>query len=67
MLDGSHPRQVALAFLVRRPSLFTIPKASSPEHAEENAGAGDLELSERELTRIDEAVPLGIRQNLPVL
>ena len=36
------PRQVALAFLVRRPSLFTIPKASSPEHVEENAGAGDL-------------------------
>jgi len=61
------PRQVALAFLVRRPSLFTIPKASSPEHAEENAGAGDLRLSERELARIDEAFPLGIRQNLPVL
>jgi diketogulonate reductase-like aldo/keto reductase len=61
------PRQVALAFLVRRPSLFTIPKASSPEHAEENAGAGNLRLSERELARIDEAFPLGIRQNLPVL
>src|ERR1700724_1300254 len=30
-------RQVALRFLVRRPSLFAIPKASSPEHAAENA------------------------------
>ena len=36
------PRQVALGFLVRRPSLFAIPKASSPAHAAENAGAGDL-------------------------
>ena len=35
-------RQVALRFLVRRPALFTIPKASSPQHAVENAGAGDL-------------------------
>jgi diketogulonate reductase-like aldo/keto reductase len=61
------PRQVALAFLVRRPSLFTIPKASSPEHVEENAGAGDLRLSERELAMIDEAFPIGIRQRLPVL
>ena len=42
---GATPRQVALAFLTRRPSLFTIPKASTPEHAEENAGAGDLEMS----------------------
>jgi diketogulonate reductase-like aldo/keto reductase len=61
------PRQVALAFLVRRPSLFTIPKASSPEHAEENAGAGDLRLSESELAQIDEAFPVGVRQSLPVL
>ena len=36
------PRQVALRFLVRRASAFTIPKASSPEHAAENACAGDL-------------------------
>jgi diketogulonate reductase-like aldo/keto reductase len=61
------PRQVALAFLVRRPSLFTIPKASSPEHAAENAGAGDLQLSEREVTLIDQAFPLGVSDRLPVL
>lgn len=53
------PRQVALRFLVRRPSLFTIPKASTPEHAAENAGAGDLRLTEAELARIDEAFPPG--------
>jgi diketogulonate reductase-like aldo/keto reductase len=53
------PRQVALRFLVRRPLLFTIPKASSPDHAAENAGAGDLRLTETELSRIDQAFPLG--------
>jgi diketogulonate reductase-like aldo/keto reductase len=52
------PRQVALRFLLRRPTLFTVPKASSPEHVEENAGAGDLRLTEAEINRIDEAFPL---------
>jgi len=56
---GATPRQVALCFLTRRPSLFAIPKAANPEHAAENAGAGDLVLSEREITRIDEGFPLG--------
>jgi diketogulonate reductase-like aldo/keto reductase len=61
-------RQVALRFLVRHPSTFTIPKASSPEHATENAGAGDLELSEAELARIDEAFPPGpAPSELPVI
>lgn len=56
------PRQVALRFLVRRPSLFTIPKASTPAHAAENAGAGDLKLTKRELELIDEAFPLDRRR-----
>jgi diketogulonate reductase-like aldo/keto reductase len=53
------PRQVALRFLVRLPSLFTIPKASKPKHAAENAGAGNLLLSKTELAMIDRAFPLG--------
>jgi diketogulonate reductase-like aldo/keto reductase len=53
------PRQVALRFLARRPSLFTIPKASRPDHTAENAGAGDLRLTEAEIARIDKAFPLG--------
>jgi diketogulonate reductase-like aldo/keto reductase len=52
-------RQVALLFLLRRPSLFTIPKATNPEHIAENALAGDLELSDDELALIDEAFPRG--------
>ena len=68
--DAHHatPRQVALRFLVRRPSLFAIPKASNPQHAEENGGAGNLRLSEAELARIDAAFPLGPRpRSLPML
>jgi diketogulonate reductase-like aldo/keto reductase len=62
------PRQVALRFLVRRPSLFAIPKATTEEHAAENAGAGDLRLTEAELDRIDEAFPRGPRRReLPTL
>jgi diketogulonate reductase-like aldo/keto reductase len=62
------PRQVALAFLVRRSSLFTIPKASRPEHAAENAAAGKLALTAAELARIDEAFPRGPRpRDLPTL
>jgi diketogulonate reductase-like aldo/keto reductase len=56
---GATPRQVALAFLVRRPALFAIPKASSAAHTEENAKAGSLVLSEDELRRIDAAFPKG--------
>jgi diketogulonate reductase-like aldo/keto reductase len=65
---GATPRQVALRFLVRRPGLFTIPKAGVPKHAAENAGAGDLKLSEADLARIDAAFPLGPRPgSLPML
>jgi len=61
-------RQVALRFLVRRPSLFTIPKASSPEHAAENAGAGDPRLTQAELASMDEALPRGPRPHtLPMI
>jgi diketogulonate reductase-like aldo/keto reductase len=62
------PRQVALRFLVRRPSLFTIPKAASAQHAVENAGAGDLLLTAAEVAQIEAAFPLGAHaRGLPML
>jgi diketogulonate reductase-like aldo/keto reductase len=62
------PRQVALSFLVRRASVLAIPKASSPEHAAENAAAGDLRLSEAEVARLEKAFPLGPEpRELPML
>jgi diketogulonate reductase-like aldo/keto reductase len=60
-------RQVALAFLTRRPSLFAIPKAASVAHAEDNAAAGSLDLSQAETARIDKAFPLGRRGGLAML
>jgi diketogulonate reductase-like aldo/keto reductase len=65
---GATPRQVALAFLTHRPSLFVIPKAASSAHVEDNAGAGDLRLTAGEIARIDRAFPLGPRPRaLPML
>ena len=62
------PRQVALAFLTRHPSLFAIPKASTPAHAEENAGAGDPRLPDAEIALIDTAFPRRPQpRTLPVL
>jgi diketogulonate reductase-like aldo/keto reductase len=58
------PRQVALGFLTREPSLFTIPKASNPAHTEENAGAGDLRLTDDAIARIDAAFPRGPRPRM---
>jgi diketogulonate reductase-like aldo/keto reductase len=65
---GATARQVALRFLVRSLSLFTIPKASNPEHAAENGGADALLLTEAELAQINEAFPRGPRRRaLPTL
>jgi diketogulonate reductase-like aldo/keto reductase len=65
---GATPRQVALAFLTRRPSLFAIPKASNPAHTTDNAGAGTLTLDASELDAIDRAFPLGRRsRGVPML
>jgi diketogulonate reductase-like aldo/keto reductase len=65
---NSTPRQVALRFLTRRASVFGIPKASNPEHAEENAGVGALDLSDGELAKIEAAFPIGPGpRSLPML
>ena len=62
------PRQVALSFLTRAPSVFAIPKASSVDHAAENAAAGDLTLSKSEIAALDEAFPRGPKpRSLPML
>jgi diketogulonate reductase-like aldo/keto reductase len=65
---GATPRQVALRFLLRRPSVLVIPQTTNLEHAAENAAAGDLRLSDEEFARIDAALPRGPRpRELPVL
>ena len=61
-------RQVALAFLTRKPLVFAIPKASSAEHAADNAAAGDLVLSDSEISMLDNVFPRGPKpRGLPML
>lgn len=65
---GTTPRQVALAFLVRRADVFAIPKASTLEHVRENATAGDLVLTQVEVKRLAAAFPRGrSRRRLPMV
>lgn len=59
---GATPRQVALAFLTRRPNLFAIPKSTNPEHLRENAGGAALALSGADVAAIERAFPLGRRR-----
>ena len=62
------PRPVALSILARAPGVFPMPKASSEEHAAENAGAGNLVLSSSEISAIDKAFPRGPKPHgLPML
>jgi diketogulonate reductase-like aldo/keto reductase len=65
---GASARQVALAFLTRASSVFAIPKASTPEHAADNAAAGNLVLGKDEIAALASAFPLGPRpRSLPML
>ena len=61
-------RQVALAFLTRKPAVFAIPKASSAAHAADNAAAGDLVLGDSEISMLDKVFPRGPKpRGLPML
>ena len=65
---GATARQVALAFLTRRASVFAIPKAASVAHVEDNAGALRLALTESDLARIETAFARGRKpSSLPML
>ncbi|MGY8679210.1 aldo/keto reductase [Bradyrhizobium sp. UFLA05-153] len=65
---GATPRQVALSFLARATTVFAIPKASSAEHAGENAASGDLVLTRDDIAALDAAFPRGSKpRSLPML
>ena len=59
---GVTPLQLALAWVLRRPDVIAIPKASSPEHVRQNRAALDIVLAPDELSRLDEAFPPPRRQ-----
>jgi len=52
------PKQVALNFLTRHPSIFTIPKTTRPERVKENSGGVGWQLIEDEVNLIDRAFPV---------
>ena len=64
---GATPRQVALAFLTRRPQVFAIPKSSHEKHVEELAAADPVALDTDAIAAIEEAFPLARWRGLPTL
>ena len=54
---GASPFQVALAWLLHRPSVIAIPKASNAQHVRENLGALDIRLTPEDLAAIDAEFP----------
>lgn len=54
---GVDPFQVALAWVMRRPDVIAIPKASRIAHVEANAAARALVLDAEDLAAIDRAFP----------
>jgi diketogulonate reductase-like aldo/keto reductase len=47
------PYQVALAWVLRQPTVVAIPKAANVAHVEDNRRAAELELTAEDLARID--------------
>jgi diketogulonate reductase-like aldo/keto reductase len=67
-VHSATPRQVALSFLTREPEVSAIPKASTPEHAADNAAAGELVLGRADIAAIEKAFPRGPKpRGLPML
>lgn len=61
------PRQVVLRFLTREPNFFTIPKASTVAHVEENAGGQGWTLEPGDIAAIDGMFPVHDRGSLATL
>lgn len=49
------PYQIALAWLIAQPRVITIPMSFNPEHIKQNFDAGDIELSESEMSQLSTA------------
>jgi diketogulonate reductase-like aldo/keto reductase len=60
--------QVGLAFLIRDPSVFAIPKSIDPAHVEENALGASLHLTDQDVRKIEAAFPRPKRRSgLPMM
>jgi diketogulonate reductase-like aldo/keto reductase len=54
---GASPFQIALAWLLQKPDVIAIPKASSPDHVRDNHRALEIRLSPEDLDAIDAEFP----------
>lgn len=54
---GASAAQIALAFVLHRPGIIAIPKATGLDHVAENRAAADLTLTEADLAALDHAFP----------
>lgn len=54
---GVTAAQLALAFVLSRPGMVAIPKASTAEHVRENAASRELVLNEEDLAELDSLFP----------
>lgn len=54
---GATPAQVALAFVLDRPGVIAIPKATRAEHVRANRGAADLALTDADRAELDRLFP----------
>ncbi|MBV9794101.1 MAG: aldo/keto reductase [Actinobacteria bacterium] len=51
------PAQIALAWVLRRDDVCAIPRASRPEHTNENRAAADIQLDRADLSQLDRDFP----------
>jgi diketogulonate reductase-like aldo/keto reductase len=54
---GASVFQIALAWLLQKPNVIAIPKASSPDHVRDNHKALEISLSSDDLREIDAEFP----------
>ncbi|QRM30960.1 aldo/keto reductase [Microvirga sp. VF16] len=54
---GASPFQIALAWLLQKPDVIAIPKASSPDHVRDNHRALEIRLDKEDLEAIDAEFP----------
>jgi diketogulonate reductase-like aldo/keto reductase len=62
------PAQIALAWVLRRPNVIAIPKASTEAHVRDNASSLTIKLRKEDLTELDrEFPPPKAKKSLPML
>lgn len=51
------PQQIMLAFILAQPGVYPIPRSSNPAHAQQNAAAAKVKLTNEELSALRAAFP----------